>query len=542
MMKENLLKRLSALATIFVLAIGAYAQEVEIQNGAQFVVEKNEYVESVLDVNSDGTSFLTKAGWLGNKFRVLNLNAQLNEKSKFDIEIPEQNGKKLKYFWSLKLGNSVYFMSRYFDKKANDYYLYASELDPKSGKFVRHLEAVKTNNKSFRSWTNPFSAVRSIDSSQVLFITEYPTSGSENASYGLKCVDDKMNSIWSKDITFPHMDKDFTVLDYDIDRKGNIHFTTGIRMSWDEKEDKDSKGRYYLIIYSYFHETDELVTYEIGFVNELIRAIDLDVNVNDELIGTGFYSEKQFADSYKGFFYIRIDPKTKDVKAKTLTPFSKELLIELIGERKAEKGRELPAYEIRESIALPNGGMAVVAEHYVYTYSQTTNPQTGEVSTYETWLYGNVVVMYIDADGKMESAGVLKKKQLCTAKNGAPTIWQSFGIGIYPGVNELPYYGIATMLVNGNIHILYNENPKNAERLASDKKPLSVRQKNSETMFVTFSPEGQVTTSILFKSKDKEAGYNMPLMPRSSIQYAKNSMIVFGRKGKKMRVSRVTVK
>jgi len=34
----------------------------------------------------------------------------------------------------------------------------------------------------------------------------------------------------------------------------------------------------------------------------------------------------------------------------------------------------------------------------------------------------------------------------------------------------------------------------------------------------------------------------MPLMPRSYVQYSKNETIVFGRKGKKMRATRISIK
>jgi hypothetical protein len=540
-MKKKLMSCILAALALMTYVPGSFGQEVEIKTGAQFTIGSNEFVESLLEVGDNRTSILTRAGLVVDKFRVLNLDGSLNEMSKFEIEIPEVNGKKLKYFWSVKLGKSVYFFTRYFDKKANDMYLYASELDPTTGKFIRHEEAVKVNRKEFRVWSRPFSAVRSVDSTKVLFITEYPTSGGEDASYNFKVVNSDMSEVWAKDITFPVQDRDFTVMDYDVDRSGNIHFTTAIRMSLGEKDDKDSKGFYYLTIYSYFHETGEMKQYDIGFTNEIIRSIDLDINKDDKLIGTGFYSERSFADSYKGFFYIRIDPKSKEVEKTALSPFSTELLTELIGARKAEKGRELPAYEIRESIALPDGGMAVVAEHYVYTYRETTDPNTGAVTTYETWLYGNTIVMFINPDGQMESAGVLKKRQYCTAKNGNATLFQTMGIGTTPGVNELPYYGLAIMQNKGNIHILYNENPKNAERVAAGKKPLSVRQKTAETMLVTFEPGGKVTTTTLFKAKDAEAGYKMPLMPRSSLQYSTSDMIVFGRKGKTLRAARVTI-
>lgn len=528
---------LSALWIFVASASVSFSQDVEIHNGAQFITARLEFVETILDASPDKVSFLTRTGLTGNKFRVLNLDGQLNERSKFEIEIPEVNNKKLKYFWSVKLGESVYFMSRYFDSKANDYYLYASELDPSTGKFVRHLEALKVNDKSFKSLRNPFAAVRSIDSTKVLFVTAYPTSANENARYGLKVVNSDMTEIWSKDVIFPHKDKDFSFQDFDVDKDGNIHFVAAIRMSMEERNEKDSKGKYYISIYSYFHETGELKQYDVGFKDEIIRTMDLDFNDKGEMVGTGFYSERKFVDSYKGFFYLRIDPVSKEVVASNLSPFSTELLTEIIGARRAEKGKEMPPYIIRASRPLEDGGMVVVAEHYVYSQNTDQNGQTTEM-----WLYGNVVVMFINAEGKMETAAVLKKKQLCTAKNGGPTVLQMMGVGMYPGSNELPYYGISIMQHKNDIHILYNDNPKNIERLKAGKNPLSVRQKNSITYLSTVTRDGKVTTTELFKSKDKDAGYRMPLMPRTYMQYSDNDMVVVGAKGKYMRAARITIK
>ena len=65
------------------LGINSTAQEIKIHNGAQFTVTSLESVETVLDASDNQTSFLTRAGFISNKFRVLNLDGQLNEKSKW---------------------------------------------------------------------------------------------------------------------------------------------------------------------------------------------------------------------------------------------------------------------------------------------------------------------------------------------------------------------------------------------------------------------------------------------------------------------------
>lgn len=515
----------------------ARAQDIEVHNGAQFKVTSLEFIETILEVNSSRSSFLTRAGLIANKFRILNLDAELNEASKFELELPKVENKKVKFFWAVQLEGTPYLFSRYFDNKANDYYMYASEIDPKTGSFKRHFEVMKVNDDKFSGLRSPFSAVRSIDSTKVCFITEYPVKNKENARYGFKVVKNDMSEVWSKDIEFPEESKNLTLIDYDVDKNGNIHFVAQIRMDREEKQDKGAKSRYYVSIFSYFHETGELKQYDIGFKDEIIRQIDLDVNENNELVGTGFYSERKLVESYKGFFYLRIDPVSKNVVASNLSPFSTELLTELIGARKAEKGKEMPPYIIRTTVPLSNGGMACVAEHYVYTRYEDSK---GNVR--ESWLYGNAVVMFIDKEGKMTTAAVLKKKQYCTAVNGSPSLLQSLGVGMYPGVNELPYYGIAIMEVDDNIHILYNDDPRNPERINLDKNPKSVRQRTSVTNLVTFKGDGTMVSNVLFKSKDKASGYKMPLMPKSAIQYTDHDMIVFGRKGKTMRVTRVTVK
>lgn len=538
---KNQIKSLSILIMVLMTSSTSFSQDVKIENGSQFKVTSLESIKTIIDVKDDQSSFLTSSGLLGKKFRVLNLDGSLDIKSKFEIETPKINNKKVKYIGSEKFGPSTFFFSRFFDRKADSYTLYASELDPNTGKFLKNYEAAQVNDDKFGAFSNPFSTYTSIDSTKMLILTTYPTKRNENVRYGLKVVNPDMSTVWSKDIEFGEADKDFRLTDVEIDRAGNIHMIATLRMSREEKKEKDSKSRYYTNVYSYFHETGELKQYEIGFSDYIIRSIDLDVNDKDELIGMGFYSDKKFqlVDSYKGFFFIKIDPRTKEVVATNVSPFSEELIEELAGKRKAKKGK-FPPYVVRKSIPLDNGGYAVVAEHYVYTQSTSTSA-SGAQTTTESWLYGNVVVMYMSPEGKMETASVIKKKQYCTAKNGGASFLQLLGFGLYPGVNELPYYGISIIENNSNIYILYNANPKNEQRVKDGKNPKSVRQRNSVTMLATFKPDGSVFGDVLFKSKDASAGVKMPLMPQSYVQYSDNAAIIFGRKGKKMRATRITI-
>ena len=278
--------------------------------------------------------------------------------------------------------------------------------------------------------------------------------------------------------------------------------------------------------------------YEIGFKDQIILTSHLELNHNNEIICTGFYGEKKVFDAgMKGFYYLRIDPASKQVVAKNLSPFDKKFLGELMNERRAEKGKSLMGYLVRKTYAMKDGGMTVVCEYYDYTEIRDSD---GNVVK-QIWTFGNVLVFFLDAEGKMKTYSILKKNQTCSTKGTIGTLAALAGATPVPGVNELPYYGIGTMMKNDNLYLIYNENPKNAERLKSGKKPKSVREATSVTNLVTFTRDGEIHSNTLFKSKDKEGGYRMPLMPTFHFNHSENSMLVIGRRGKKARVTQITI-
>jgi hypothetical protein len=533
---------LSTISLFFVTLINA--QKVEVTNGPQFLMAKSsEQIVDILNMDRDNFSFLTQKG--KKTFKVMTLNDELNVKSTKDVELPEVKGKDVRYLSAGQLGENTYFYSQFFDKKVDAMNLYASDLNVSKGTFNQHYEAMSVNDDKFNMFGRPFTIQRSIDSTKVMFVAAYPTKGKEKAKYAIKVTDNKLNEVWKKDIIFKELDKNFTPISYLVDKQGNVHIAATIKMDKDEKKSKESKGKYYVSIFSYFHETGELKEYEIGFKNELIISANLELNQNNEIVCTGFYAENKLFDAgMKGFFFMRIDPITKEVVAKSLSPFDKKFLGELMSEKKAEKGKGLYNYLVRKTFPLADGGMAVVSEYYSYTYTQTQNGGATEI-----WVYGNVLVFFLDKDGNMKTYSILKKNQMCMSKSSGgavqtnlfSSLMSELGLTLYPGVTELPYYGIATMMKDDHIYLVYNENPKNEARLKAGKNPRSVRQRTSVTMLVDFDPDGKIEGNVLFKSKDKDSGFKMPLMPRYHYNFSKDAMLIIGRKGKKARVTEIKI-
>lgn len=544
----NKLKLITCITTMCLTTL-AQAQKVEVTNGPQFLMTKSgEQIVEILNMDRNNFSFLTQKG--KKSFKVMTLDDDLNLKSTKDVELPEVKGKDVKYISAGQLGLSTYFYSQFFDKKMDVMNLYASDLNVSKGTFTNHYEAMSVKDDKFNMFQRPFTVKRSMDSSKVMFVAAYPTKGKEKAKYAIRVTDNKIGEIWKKDIIFNQLDKNFTPNNYLVDKDGNIHISATIRMDRDEKKEKGSKGKYYVSIFSYFHETGELKEYEIGFKNELIISANIELNENNEIICTGFYADNKVFDAgMKGFFFLRIDPTTKEVVAKSLSPFDKKFLGQLMSERKAEKGKGLYGYLVRKTFPLSDGGMAVISEYYQYTYTESQNG-----GGMETWTFGNVLAFFLDKDGNMKTYSIVKKNQFCTNKtSGGPSggvsvntnlfslLRSELGLTMYPGVTELPYYGIATMMKDDHVYMVYNENPKNEARLKAGKNPKSVRQRTSVTMLIDFDPDGKIEGDILFKSKDKAAGFKMPLMPRYHFNFSKNAMLIIGRKGKKARVTEIKV-
>lgn len=536
------LKLITSTILIVSLTTNSIAQKVEITNGPQFLMSKNsEKIVEILNMDRNNFSFLTQKG--NKKFKVMTLDEKLNIQSTKDIELPEVKGKDVKYISAGQLGLNTYFYSQFFDKKLDIMNLYASSLNLSKGNFDNHFEAMSVKDDKFNMFQRPFTVKRSIDSTKVMFVAAYPTKGKEKAKYAIRVTDNKIAEIWKNDIIFNQLDKNFTPNNYLVDKDGNIHISATIRMDKDEKKEKGSKGKYYVSIFSYFHKTGELKEYEIGFKNELIISANIELNEKNEIICTGFYADNKLFDAgMKGFFFLRIDPTTKEVVSKSLSPFDKKFLGQLMNERKAEKGKGLNGYLVRNTFPLSDGGMAVISEYYQYTYMESSNGNSTE-----SWTYGNVLAFFLDKEGNMKTYSIVKKNQTCYNKgsNGSTSLLfllrSEVGLTMIPGVTELPYYGIATMMKDDHVYMVYNENPKNAERLKAGKKPKSVRQKSSETMLIDFDPDGKIEGNVLFKSKDKASGFKMPLMPRYHFNFSKNAMLIIGRKGKKTRITEIKI-
>ena len=224
-MKLKKILPIFAVAACFI----ANAQEVTVVNGTPFEMNKRgESIQRVLNTDRNDFSFLTLRG--RKTFRVVSLDEKLKMDVSKELELPSIGKKEVKYVDAGQIGETTYFFSQYFDRKADQITLFASDLDVKKGKFNEHFEAMVIKDKDFGMFSRPFQVVRSLDSTKIMFICTYPAKNKENARIAVKVTDNNLKELWKNDIIFDQENRDFTVLDYLIDSKGNLHMSATNRL------------------------------------------------------------------------------------------------------------------------------------------------------------------------------------------------------------------------------------------------------------------------------------------------------------------------
>lgn len=201
----------------------------------------------------------------------------------------------------------------------------------------------------------------------------------------------------------------------------------------------------------------------------------------------GFYDFKN-ADAAHGIF--RIDYNLFGLQQPIMTPINRKTVAELIGSAEEEAGKEPEHLYVRKLIPRSDGGMLLVAENFqisqqLETFFLNGIPQTSSKNVYN---YNDVIFLALDSTGKNEWNHLLHKRQSSFASSNQ-------------------YNGIATFVGDSSVHLVYNDN---------------ITQ-NNRVLYVTLNRSGKVFQKVLFNSDNaytavvpaegKQTGFNRFVLP-----------------------------
>jgi len=459
------------------------------------------------------------------------------------LKFDKVNGNKLQIEDLAIVGEKVFLMLSYFDKKAKKYNFIAKEV--KGNNIVKTTNILSVQVES-RKRRGSFVFTSSYDEFNYLVAHVGLNTKKELLTYNIALVDDALNKVLEDnyEITFEEQNRQlFDFSDVQVNEHGDVLIAT--TESYRDKKKKTSVNN--ITIHSYLAKSN----YKKQLTNITLtgkRALNCNLieTKDNTLHAIGFYSplKKSGKAEYfvEGIYDVSFNYSTGEVIKKTFNDFTLEVKKKLIGERRAKKGKNLrPFYNNIAFVERENGGVIVLSEfkYVVVGRSQGIGPLSITPYTYNT---NEIIVTALKEDGTLDWSNVIPKEQQVTVSElgfSLGFIGGSGGVSVSAGAyfpltilgSGPEYLSAIPMYNNGQLTVLVNDDPKNIGITDMDE-VRKVRNVNKmiPVVFTLNEQTGELTRV------DPEDFEKKQIVVRPSTHYQKtgNTFLIYGgnKKGK----------
>lgn len=405
------------------------------------------------------------------------------------------SGKEFREFLDVISTNTeLLVFSSFQNKRERKNYLFAQHFNKSTLKQEGDLEMVMELDytRGTNSNTGQFDIKLSNDRSKTMIMANLPYKKRENEKLKCYVYDAEFKPIMQRNITLPHTDDKYSVLDYEVSNQGQVYilgkFTEG-RVQRSSKKLPDYK--FEIISYS---GGESSTSYPVTVAGKYVVDTKLIINLDQDLICAGFFTEKS-GQSVRGSYFLKIDHKTGGKVVEKFTDFDIELITQNMskGKKKAAlkkdasgKVVEIPDYRVAGFILKEDGGLVLIGEqrysYYRYkVYANGTQSRGGTI-----YRFNSIMVLNIAPTGEIEWSDQIEKEQV------------GGGMG---GLMELVSFGLHTQ--DDRLHIFYNDN---SSRLAKKKKKVKTKDRlpmmDAMAFMVSYNMEGKRINTVLNTYKD----------------------------------------
>ena len=458
-------------------------------------------------------------------------------KSNFDKELKGKNFEEVMF-----LKDKMFLIASALNKKTNVLEIFGTELDKNTGEMKGDWKPVfQLDRESSKDKLN-YVITYNQDSSNIVIVTsvEYP----DKATYSLTQYDvDLKRTVNPINIDYPMDPKMFDVQNLIYTPKGNLLMVNRVNEYQTGKKQKDK--------FIQFKEYDIKL---YGPEGQLIKQVTNEpmpgkylVQNSAKLLQDGnyavasFYTLKRKSKEIDGMVFMKINGQTGEVMSQgsqelsnamlTTVPDEEEDEEETKAERKerkrleslqADEGGISKTYQIRDILAMADGGLTVIGEQF-YTYTTYTTTGSGASMRTQTVVhdvYGNLLFIKVSPTSTVEWMHMLPKEQdMAIAGNSSglgisyfhyrrPATYLSYGSMIQPGTN--------------NLLMFFLDNPKNSKILNAGQKPkrmIRINKANCDMLVLDLNT-GSYKRQTLFNNED-----NTDAMPSLGGQFGKEYYI-----------------
>ncbi len=506
--KQTVMKTIQLFIIFLLGAFNIFGQEVKW--GPEYRNGQGESIEKLTAQDENGIYVLRTVQ--RSKYRFLPVLDHYNREMKLQYSrVLKELDKSTVFYTDLFQYNDrlyVAFTKYYGDEQKHS--LFYNEINKADGSLIdvpKKVAQIFSNRKhlqgEFQLAASPDSSravilFSEVENERTIFRSAYSNFNGSPIKFSLNVYDEKMGALWEKEVLLPYDDDLVERGKLSIDNSGNVHILAKLYASRGRDKVR-GKANYSYKIFS-FYEDGSTKEYDFSLDDKFISEITLTPNKQNELICAGFYSERD-ASGVKGAFYFRIDEATREVSKKYFQEFEAEFLAQLIGERRAKKGRELYHYNMKELIPRSDNGAVLVAEqYYIRVVTDRDFGPGGAVTFRERIFYhhNDIILININPDGSIAWSTSVPKRQVAQS----PT-----------------YSSFAQAVVRDKLYFVFNDriSKRAAVRLAS------------------VNSKGEVKIKDLFTNRDADV-VTRPILSR---QTGKKEMVIYGSLRKKYRFARV---
>lgn len=312
--------------------------------------------------------------------------------------------------------DKAYAMASYYNKKNKTYNFVALEI--LDGLKLGAPRIVLSSEVDSRSKKGVFLYEMSYDEINYMVTHVYINDKKELLRYEFSLLDLNMGIVKKDTHTVSFKDRKdlfFDFADFGVNENGDafIVYTESYR----DKKAKTTKNNITLQTY-YRNSNYDLIETKIPLDGKRVVNCDL-LYTENKLQLVGFYSKlKKSGKSeprIEGIFDIAVNTVNNTIEKKVFNDFTLETKTKLIGERRANKGKNLkPLYKNTDLIERNNGGVIVLSEYYLKTVGRSSGlaiAGVGVAATPIVYETNEIIVTALNADGTLAWSNVIPKEQ-----------------------------------------------------------------------------------------------------------------------------------
>ncbi|MFN0275573.1 MAG: hypothetical protein ACKVPJ_07505, partial [Chitinophagales bacterium] len=421
-----------------------YPQNPKLDLSEEMSEPKRSTIYDIIGTSSDAFyAVRVDVDFLKAKLTIERYDKNYNVKISEELEM-EADGDDLQYENTILFNQKLYVFGSHFSRKEDVEKLYAFEMDPTTlrinpkANLVATIESKRNSEFSFDISKNE----------QYLSIVSFPGTDDDNVyAYTINVYAGNLEEKWSDGVKNTYEAYTFYAKRAQVDDAGNV-YVMAIKYDESIKVFKLGKPSYSYLLISHTEEGEQVDSYKLALRSgKFIVDINFRVMENGTVVCGGFYSDK-FGGGYSGVCFFSFNPATGSFEQEGFKEFDKNELSEFMSERRAEKGKDIYNFDLRDFILREDGGIVMIAEYFTIV-TNTYTSTNGTTRTTYTYYYNSLLVANVSPDMSIDWVQAIPKRQITS--------------------NDSGYYSSYTSMVTGSdIYVMFNDDAKNLDNLSEN--------------------------------------------------------------------------